>query len=152
MRHINRIVIHCSATKVTSDYTPEQLLSDHLARGFKTYGYHYYIRKDGTLVPMRPLDEMGAHAAGYNTASVGICYEGGLDDTGKPADTRTQEQKRSMLELLQDLTGKYPIKHLNGHRDLSPDANANGIVESAEWTRQCPCFDVKEEFKNEIKF
>jgi N-acetylmuramoyl-L-alanine amidase len=151
MRKINRIVIHCSATKVTDDYTPEKLLKDHLARGFRTYGYHYYIRKDGTLVPMRPLSEMGAHAEGYNTNSIGICYEGGLDSAGKPADTRTEEQKRSMLELLEELTGTYPIQHLNGHRDLSPDTDGNGIVEPKEWTKQCPCFDVEEAFKNEIQ-
>ncbi|KAA6316135.1 hypothetical protein EZS27_033508, partial [termite gut metagenome] len=66
MRNIDRIVIHCSATKVTSDYTPEQLKKDHIARGFKTWGYHYYLCKNGTVIPMRPLNEIGAHACGYN--------------------------------------------------------------------------------------
>jgi N-acetylmuramoyl-L-alanine amidase len=144
MRRIDRIVIHCSATKVTSNYTPEQLLHDHLARGFKTYGYHYYVRKDGTIIPMRPLDEIGAHASGYNANSAGICYEGGLDASGKPSDTRTAEQKKAMLSLLQELKTRYPIKHIDGHRDLSPDTNKNGIVEPVEWVKLCPCFDVKE--------
>jgi N-acetylmuramoyl-L-alanine amidase len=148
MRKIDRIVVHCSATKVTSNYTPEQLKKDHIARGFRTWGYHYYIRRDGTIIPMRPLGEMGAHASGYNAGSIGVCYEGGLDATGKPSDTRTAEQKKTMLSLLEELIAKHPIEHINGHRDLSPDLNADGIVEPDEWIKQCPCFDAKDEFKN----
>ena len=55
-RKINLIVIHCSATRVDKDYTPEQLERDHKARGFNSAGYNYYIRKSGEVVPMRPLE------------------------------------------------------------------------------------------------
>ena len=41
-RKINLIVIHCSATRVDKDYTPEQLERDHKARGFNSAGYNYY--------------------------------------------------------------------------------------------------------------
>jgi N-acetylmuramoyl-L-alanine amidase len=146
MRHIDRIVIHCSATKVTSDYTPEQLKKDHIARGFKTWGYHYYVRKDGAIIPMRPPSEIGAHASGYNANSIGICYEGGLDPACKPADTRTPQQRETLTNLIGELIAQYPIKHIDGHRDLSPDADGNGIVEPREWIKQCPCFDVKKEY------
>ena len=89
-RSISLIVIHCSATRVTQDFTFEQLEACHLARGFKSIGYHYYITKDGVVYPGRPESEVGAHARHYNAHSIGICYEGGLDKNGKPADTRTQ--------------------------------------------------------------
>lgn len=74
-RSISLIVIHCSATRVTQDFTFEQLEACHLARGFKSIGYHYYITKDGVVYPGRPESEVGAHARHYNAHSIGICYE-----------------------------------------------------------------------------
>lgn len=149
------IVIHCSATKENADYTERQLNADHVARGFGKWGYHYYIRKDGRVVPMRAENEIGAHdnfpvpgeKFSYNRCSIGICYEGGLDANGKPKDTRTQAQKRSMAKLVQAICHRYEILDVLGHRDTSPDKNGNGIVEKFEWMKECPCFDVKSEFK-----
>jgi Negative regulator of beta-lactamase expression len=147
MRLINRIVIHCSATKSTVDYFPSQLLADHLQRGFSDCGYHFYITKDGTVHPMRPLKTPGAHAQGYNAHSIGICYEGGLDTHGNASDTRTPAQKQALSTLVNQLTTTYPICFLTGHRDLSPDLDGDGIVEPHEWTKICPCFEVKDEMQ-----
>lgn len=102
-RSISLIVIHCSATRVTQDFTFEQLEACHLARGFKSIGYHYYITKDGVIYPGRPESEVGAHARHYNAHSIGICYEGGLDKNGKPADTRTPAQNQALYSLLESL-------------------------------------------------
>ena len=82
------IIVHCSATKVTSDYTPEQMRADHLKRGFEDIGYHYYIRKDGTVTQHRLLSEVGAHCKPWNRYSLGVCYEGGLDAEGSPSSGR----------------------------------------------------------------
>lgn len=65
-RKINLIVIHCSATRVTQDFTVGKLEACHLARGFRDIGYHYYITKDGVIYPCRPESEPGAHARHYN--------------------------------------------------------------------------------------
>ena len=78
------LVLHCSATRCNQDYSVEQLRRDHKARGFYDIGYHFYIRKDGTMTQHRKLLEVGAHARPYNRCSIGICYEGGLDEEGKP--------------------------------------------------------------------
>ena len=59
------IVIHCSATRCDRDYTVEQLLRNHKARGFRTIGYHFYIRKNGAVTQHRKLLEVGAHARGF---------------------------------------------------------------------------------------
>ena len=67
------IVIHCSATRCDRDYTVEQLMRDHKARGFRTIGYHFYIRRDGTVTRHRGLLEVGAHCRPYNRCSIGIC-------------------------------------------------------------------------------
>lgn len=74
-RKISLIVIHCSATRVTQDFTFEKLEACHLARGFRSIGYHYYITKDGVIYPGRPESEIGAHARHFNAHSIGICYE-----------------------------------------------------------------------------
>ena len=58
MRRIDLIIIHCSATKVTQDFSPEDLEACHKGRGFKTTGYHYYITKDGQLHQCRPEEMM----------------------------------------------------------------------------------------------
>ena len=62
MRKIDLIVIHCSATRENTDYSPEQLESDHKARGFLRAGYNFYIRKSGEVVNLRPLEQIPAHA------------------------------------------------------------------------------------------
>ena len=60
MRKIDLIVLHCSATRETQEYTPEQLERDHKARGFVRAGYNYYIRRSGEIVPMRPIEQVPA--------------------------------------------------------------------------------------------
>ena len=99
MRKIDLIVLHCSATRTDRCYTEYDLITDHLRRGGSGAGYHYYIRKDGSIKSLRPVDKSGAHARGYNACllytsgynahSIGVCYEGGLDTNGHSCDTRT---------------------------------------------------------------
>ena len=71
---------------------------------------------------------------------------GGLDANGKAADTRTPEQKKALAKLIKELCGKYQIVEVLGHRDTSPDLDDDGIVEPEEWTKMCPCFDVRAEY------
>ena len=144
MRHIDLIVIHCSATREDRTYSEHDLATDHRRRGFKGAGYHFYVRKDGKIITTRPLEQVGAHAQGYNANSIGICYEGGLDSRGMPKDTRTCHQKHSLRVLVRTLLLDYPLSRVCGHRDLSPDLNHNGEVEPEEWVKQCPCFEGSE--------
>ena len=145
------IIIHCSATREDKDFTEKQINDSHVARGFGKWGYHYYIRKDGRVIPMRAENEIGAHdnfivpgeKTSYNRCSIGICYEGGLDSEGHPKDTRTPWQKHSLRVLILTLLRDYPGCRVCGHRDLSPDLNGNGEIEPEEWIKACPCFEVK---------
>lgn len=138
-RDINLIVLHCSATRVNQNFSMDDLEACHKARDFKECGYHYYITKDGTLYPGRSEDEVGAHARHFNAHSLGICYEGGLDENGKPADTRTLAQKITMEELLKSICLDFPDAVILGHRDLP------GVH------KECPCFDTRAWLK-EIDF
>jgi N-acetyl-anhydromuramyl-L-alanine amidase AmpD len=155
MRHIDRIVIHCTATREGRAYRIEDIDRDHRARGFgagasRPCGYHYVIYADGSVHAGRREDEVGAHAAGFNTTSIGIVYVGGLDGSGHPKDTRTPAQKVALARLVHDIATRHRIgaAKIQGHRDLSPDTNGNGRADPAEWVKACPSFEVSGEAAN----
>jgi N-acetylmuramoyl-L-alanine amidase len=128
---IKYLVLHCSASRCNQDYSVELLRRDHKTRGFYDIGYHFYIRKDGKKTQHRMLLEVGAHCIPYNRCSIGICYEGGLDEDGKPANTLTKEQEERITDLLINLHKLFPKAKIVGHRDL-PGASP----------KECPCFDA----------
>ena len=132
---VRYLILHCSATRCDRDYTAKQLLRDHKLRGFRTVGYHFYIRKDGTMTQHHRLLEVGAHCRPFNRCSIGICYEGGLDASGHPADTRTMEQTKRLSRLFQNLRRLFPQARIKGHRDMP------GTV-----PKECPCLDAEKEF------
>ena len=141
------IVVHCSGSRCDHHYTMKMLRYDHVHNnGWTDIGYHFYITLDGVVHACRPVERMGSHALGYNAHSIGICYEGGLDANGRPADTRTEWQIHSMHVLILTLLRDYLGCRICGHRDLSPDLNGNGEIEPEEWIKACPCFEVKAEF------
>lgn len=145
MRKIDTIIVHCSATKAWQDFTAKDIDCWHRKRGFDGIGYHYVIRLNGKIEKGRNVEYPGAHCPDWNTRSIGICYIGGLDANGKPADTRTKAQKRILYQLIKELERDYPgINLVIGHRDTSPDLNRNGVIEPCEFVKACPCFDVKE--------
>lgn len=125
------LVLHCSATRCNQDYSVEQLRRDHKTRGFYDIGYHFYIRKDGKMTQHRKLLEVGAHARPYNRCSIGICYEGGLDEEGKPCDTRTPKQTERIVDVLTRLHKLFPKAKIVGHRDLPGTT-----------PKECPCLDT----------
>ena len=147
-REVDLIVIHCSASKETVNYTFEQCIKDHKARGFNTCGYHRFISRDGTIHEGRHFETVGAHVAGHNGHSIGICYEGGLDKKGKPKDTRTEAQMEALNVCITEAISysDKKVKKICGHRDLSPDLNGNGVVEPDEWVKVCPSFDAGLEY------
>ena len=144
MRTINMIVIHCSATEDGRDYSVRTITKWHKARGFRTIGYHFLVQLDGKISKGRKIAETGAHARGYNTNSIGICYVGGLKNK-KSFDTRTLSQIHSIRGLVTALKSLFDIDRIVGHRDLSVDLNADGMITKNEWMKTCPCFDVKTE-------
>ena len=134
---VTYLIIHCTATKCNVDYTEDDLLQDHLKRKFVTVGYHYYVRKDGTVKQFRPLDKIGAHCKPYNSVSIGICYEGGLDENGNPANTLTYLQYQAIGALLVELQNKFPDAVVRGHRDM-PLASK----------KACPCYNARKIFQH----
>ena len=151
MRSIKTAVIHCSATQEGVWIDEATIEGWHKKRfkkiGGKHIGYHVLIYLDGTIVQTKGTQFIGQHVAGANSATIGICYIGGLNDKGKPKDTRTTEQKASLITVLKELKTSYPDITFKGHRDYSPDKNGNGIIEPFEFLKSCPSFDVAKEYK-----
>jgi N-acetyl-anhydromuramyl-L-alanine amidase AmpD len=143
-RKIDKIIIHCSASKEGQKMTVEQIDKMHRQRGFAGIGYHFVIYLDGSIHDGRDISKVGAHTTGYNTGSIGICYIGGLDKNGKIKDTRNYVQKNALYHLVKRLMEIYPIKEVKGHRDYSPDTNGDGVISKYEWIKGCPCFEVSE--------
>ncbi len=133
LKSVKLIVIHCTATKCDRPFSVENLI----ACGKAKYGqcsYHYYVRRNGDVIPLLPESVQGVHARHYNYCSLGIAYEGGLDEQGRPADTRTEAQKHSLYELLKELTAEYPDARIVGHCELPHVAKC------------CPCFPASIEY------
>ena len=83
------IVIHCTATRADRPLSPAELTKMHRKRGFKCCGYHYFVRTDGEICTMRPVERAGAHAKGYNEHSIGYAYgtaEAFAPDSGEGAE------------------------------------------------------------------
>ena len=131
------VVIHCSAVKPDQMSSVAQIDSWHRERGFKFgVGYHCVVRRDGSTETGRPEWMVGAHCLNHNKYSIGVCYGGGLDARGQPADTRTAAQKATLRQLLTDLHRRYPRAVIVGHHDLNPQ-------------KECPCIkNVAEEYKD----
>lgn len=121
MRKINKIIIHCAATPNGKHFTIEDIDSWHKERGFNRdrnavlnfnphlshIGYHYVIYVDGSVHAGRNEDEIGAHAQGYNSNSIGICLIG--------TDMFTDAQYRSLECLLRLKLIDYPKAEIIGH-------------------------------------
>ena len=137
MRIITLIVIHCSAVRPDQTSSVAQIDTWHRDRGFKFgVGYHYVVRRNGEIEAGRPEWLVGAHCVNHNKYSIGVCYEGGLNARGQPADTRTLEQKAALRTLLADLHRRYPRAVIVGHHDLNP-------------MKACPCIkNVTQEYAN----
>jgi N-acetylmuramoyl-L-alanine amidase len=130
MRPWDYIAIHCSATPPDMDIGVDEIREWHIDRGWSDVGYHYVIRRDGTIEKGRDEDVIGAHVKGFNGVSLGICMVGGVSERNKPDANYTASQWRSLKVLVDDLKVKYPEAKVQGHRDY-PDVS-----------KSCPCFDV----------
>ena len=146
MRNIKYIAVHCTAS--SQHATIKELLLEFERKGWSKPGYHHIVDVNGKVFNVLSEDEVSNGVKGFNSNLINVAYIGGIDAKGKPVDNRTEEQKKSLLLLLKALKEKYPNAIIQGHRDVSPDTNKNGIVDPWERIKACPCFDAKVEYKN----
>lgn len=125
MRPIERIVVHCADTPKGMDIGADEIRRWHVEdNGWRDIGYHWIVRRDGTVEAGRPEEEPGAHVAGHNSRTIGICLIG-----GKGGFNFTRQQLAALEAKVIDLAREYPQAQVCGHTDLDS-------------SKPCPQFDA----------
>ena len=139
----DQIAVHCSETPASDNIDVDIIRKWHTdpvpeGRGWIDVGYHFVIKRDGTIQPGRPVWALPAAVTGENYHILAICLVGGSDEHDKEQNNFTPEQFESLKTLIQGLMQKYPDIEQNpqpvlGHRDY-----ASGKAEG----KFCPSFDA----------
>jgi N-acetyl-anhydromuramyl-L-alanine amidase AmpD len=139
MREIKGIVIHCSASPDSRDLGFKEINEWHKANGWKSpsgihCGYHYIVRRNGTIERGRPDSEVGSHVAGKNSKTLGIVWIG--------ENQPTAVQMAALIQITHALMVKYnvPIDKVQGHREIAPESK-----------KACPVIDM-DKLRAEIIF
>ena len=133
MRDIKYIVIHCTATQPNTK--KESILSYWKnTLKWKSVGYHRLIDANGVIHELAKYEQITNGVKGYNSNSIHFSYIGGIDESGRPKDTRTLKQKESLLYLVKQAKKQFPNAIVQGHRDFGAN-------------KACPSFDAKNEYK-----
>ncbi|MCE7915402.1 MAG: N-acetylmuramoyl-L-alanine amidase [Nitrosomonas sp. PRO4] len=141
-RQITGVVIHCAATPNGKWCDVFEIDKWHQERGFKrseefrkkfnprllAIGYHFVIYPNGAVATGRHLDEIGAHAKGFNSKTLGVCLIG--------TDKFTAKQWESLRDNIEITRKFHPMARIAGHRDL-PDVH-----------KECPGFSVSDWLEN----
>lgn len=129
MREVTTLIVHCSATKPDMDIGADEIRDWHVNdNGWSDIGYHWVIRRGGTIDVGRDEEIQGAHARGHNADSIGVCMVGGINDAGDPDCNFTADQWAALEAVVRSALDQYGDLQIIGHRDVS--------------TKDCPCFDV----------
>ena len=134
MREIKYIVIHCTATQPN---TKKEAILNYWKNTlkWKTVGYHRLIDANGVVHELAKYEQVTNGVKGYNSQSIHFSYIGGIDEAGRPKDTRTIKQKESLLYLIKQAKKQFPNAIVQGHRDFGVN-------------KACPSFDAKSEYKD----
>ena len=135
LKDINEFILHCSANGPNSQIGAYEIRKYHTlpvakgGRGWEDIGYHFVIKRDGTVEQGRKLEYQGAHCTGHNRFSIGICLVGGVDKNGRPEDNFTLLQFEALAMMLRELRKRWPRASIHGHNEYAKKA--------------CPVFDVQ---------
>jgi len=113
MRKIDKLIIHCSDTPNDRDVNAATIKEWHVdGNGWSDIGYHFVIKRDGTLEEGRPVITAGAHCLGHNANSIGICLIG--------RDKFTKEQFQTLKQYYDDTQtqGDMYFDYIFGHYEL----------------------------------
>ena len=117
----NLVVLHHTGGAAGEDPDAAQIDAMHRRLGWSGIGYHYLIRKDGTIEEGRPAFAVGAHAEGVNAQSLGVALCGNFCE-----EEPTAAQIESTAMLLAMLSATFGVEpdrtHIVGHRDLMATA------------------------------
>lgn len=142
MRQIKYIIIHCTGTRRDSSIDAlKRYWKNEL--GWKNPGYHFIVDGNGKGRHLLDVKHIANGAKGYNTNSIHLAYMGGENEYGETVCTLTSAQSKAICVQLAEWVKLFPQAKIVGHRDISHDANNDGVITPDEWEKQCPCFYVE---------
>ena len=142
MKRIEKLIIHCTATRPDFEITKRHIKDWHLiGRGWKRLGYSDLINLKGELISLTDWNqdeliqnhEMTWGAAGINSISRHVVYAGGVNKNDVAEDTRNNYQNYTLEHYVKFILLRYPWITVHGHNEFSNKA--------------CPSFDVQEWLK-----
>ena len=129
-RDITEVVVHWTGTYIDQDIGAEDVHSWHQQQGWSGCGYHYVIRRDGTIERGRPINYIGAHAQanGHNNQSIGVSFVGGytVPSTGNGSNSPTGSssftaaQNVAFKRFMATFYKAFPGGQAFGHMDTDP--------------------------------
>lgn len=129
MRQINRYILHCSDSDRREDDDISVINEWHVVRGFAGVGYHFFIKKDGTVQKGRRLELPGAHVQNHNSDSIGICLSGRKEFMGK--------QFVALIDLIEKLNDML----VSGNNGVLPEINGHCEFDKM---KTCPNFNYRQ--------
>ena len=134
-REVTEVVVHWTETPTNKNIGSEEINETHLEAGLNGIGYHYVIRRDGSLQRGRPVNLQGQHADDHDTRSIAVVFVGGIN---VPSETRNIEDFISVQSLTRSqfntfdhfcraFYNTYPGGQILGHSDIDDLANDPGF-------------------------
>lgn len=140
-REITEIVVHWTETPTNKNIGSEEINEYHLASDLEGIGYHYVIRRDGSLQRGRPINIEGQHSPlnNHNNRSIGVVFVGGINvPSGTPnpenfvsVQSLTRSQFNTFDHICRAFYSTFAGGQVVGHNDV-------------DQTEDDPGFDVRE--------
>jgi len=141
MRHIKKVIVHCTDSDDSLDIGYKEIDEWHRQRGWLSAsgiscGYHWIIRRDGKIEAGRPEIESGAHVKDHNSTSIGIVWVGRKKIGPK--------QLEVLMKKIRGIINRYRLTPLNvhGHSEFDPNKTCPNL--DMDWFRAQMLFEQEE--------
>jgi N-acetylmuramoyl-L-alanine amidase len=145
-REITEVVIHWTANFIDQmNIGAEDVHKWHLQRGFNGCGYHYIIRRDGSIQRGRPINIEGAHAKdfGHNNYSIGISHVAGYNCSASTPSSQwskyisgesiTAAQFKAQKDFLRAFYNVIPGGQVLGHYQCTTSNKVDPVGDHPSW-------------------
>ena len=134
-REITEVVCHWTETPTNKNIGSEEINNLHVDQGLNGIGYHYMIRRDGSIQRGRPVNIEGEHAINHNQRSIAVCFVGGINVPSETinltqyisSSSLTRSQFNSFDHFCRAFYNVWPGGQIVGHSDIDTLTNDPGF-------------------------
>ena len=134
-RDITEVVCHWTETPTNKNIGSEEINNLHVDQGLNGIGYHYVIRRDGSIQRGRPVNIEGEHALDHNQRSIAVCFVGGINVPSETINitqfisvqSLTRSQFNSFDHFCRAFYNVWPGGQVLGHSDIDNLTNDPGF-------------------------